>query len=145
MFCEYGIVPDSTGTVILFILAIYEVRYSCLNIKIYTSNGNSVCVDSGTENCSIVRYKNLSKEKNLFFNLLLFFTIFRVSVNSELCNMISYHTVIILINIQKKHPFFTLSNVIICIHIISYAECFYYIINIVKLRKQVLFMKSEFL
>ena len=50
--------------------------------------------------------QKLSKEKNLFFNILLFFTIFRVSVNSELCNMISYHTVIILINIQKKTPFF---------------------------------------
>ena len=46
--------------------------YSCCNIlykKIYTSNGHSVCFDSGNKKFSIVRYRytKLSKVKNLFF------------------------------------------------------------------------------
>ena len=80
----------------------------CFFLNYRTFNGNSAEVYSGTQNCSIVRYtvtgtvrystgsQNLAK-KNLLFNILLYFTVFRVSVNSELfnstCNTISYCTV----------------------------------------------------
>ena len=67
---RFGIVIINRGATFMYYLFLRYMIYTCCNMlckKIYTSNGHSVCVDSGNKNCSIVRYTKLSKEKIFFF------------------------------------------------------------------------------